>query len=49
MELSWRWDRKRKPAVQRRYLGKRVLFTDQDEWDSLRMVSLVIGQQSPVS
>jgi transposase len=36
--LNWCWDRKQKRAVQRRYLGKTVLFTDQHEWESTALV-----------
>jgi transposase len=36
--LDWGWDRKRKRQIQRRYLGKTVLFTDQHEWDSTALV-----------
>ena len=36
--LNWCWDRKQKRAVQRRYLGKTVLFTDQHEWESTAIV-----------
>ena len=36
--LSWSWDRKQKREVQRRYLGKTVLFTDQHEWESTAIV-----------
>ena len=32
--LQWCWNRKQKRKIQRRYLGKTVLFTDQHEWDS---------------
>jgi transposase len=36
--LNWCWDRQRKRQVQRRYLGKTVLFTDQHEWGSTALV-----------
>jgi transposase len=36
--LNWCWDRKKKREVQRRYLGKTVLFTDQHEWESTTIV-----------
>lgn len=36
--LDWCWDRKQKREVQRRYLGKTVLFTDQHEWESTAIV-----------
>ena len=32
--LDWCWNRKLKRKIQRRYLGKTILFTDQHEWDS---------------
>ena len=37
--LNWYWDRRQKRAVQRRYLGKTVLFTDQPEWKSTAIVA----------
>jgi len=36
--LNWCWDRKRKREVQRRHLGKTILFTDQHEWESSALV-----------
>ncbi|MHC4783947.1 MAG: IS1634 family transposase [Planctomycetota bacterium] len=36
--LNWSWDRKRKREVQRHYLGKTILFTDQHEWESTALV-----------
>ena len=38
--LSWHWDGPTKRQVQRRYLGKRLLFTDHSDWDSVRLVQL---------
>lgn len=32
--LDWCWNRKLKRQIQRRYLGKTLLFTDQHEWES---------------
>ena len=32
--LDWCWNRKLKRKIQRRYLGKTILFTDQHEWES---------------
>jgi transposase len=32
--LDWRWNRSQKRAVQRRYFGKTLLFTDHDQWDT---------------
>ncbi|MFQ5853639.1 MAG: IS1634 family transposase [Candidatus Binatia bacterium] len=37
-ELRWQWDQKKKREIQRRYLGKTVLFTDRDDWDSEKIV-----------
>lgn len=39
VELTWRWDRSRKHAVQRRYLGKQILVTDRPDWDDVAVVS----------
>lgn len=36
-KLEWSWDRARKRRVQRTYLGKTVLITDQDEWEDGRI------------
>jgi transposase len=38
VELRWRWNLERKREVQRRYLGKQVLMTDCDGWDSVAVV-----------
>jgi transposase len=43
LALDWRWDPPRKREVQRRYLGKTVLFTDQHEWESTAIVSAYRG------
>ena len=32
--LDWGWNRESKRKIQRRYLGKTILFTDQHEWES---------------
>ncbi len=39
LELRWSWDAKKKRELQRRYLGKTVLFTDRDDWSSEQIVS----------
>jgi len=39
VELTWRWDRTKKRAVQRRYLGKQILVTDRHDWDDVTVVS----------
>ncbi len=36
--LTWTWDRGRKRTVQRTYLGKTVLVTDDDEWEDPQIV-----------
>jgi len=36
--LQWSWNLSKKRAVQRRYFGKSLLFTDQDEWDTASIV-----------
>jgi transposase len=36
--LRWRWDRSRKREVQRRWLGKRILVTDQHEWSDAEVI-----------
>jgi transposase len=37
--LTWSWDREEKRAIQRRYYGKTVLFTDRDDWPSAKIVA----------
>jgi len=37
-DLEWTWNRAEKRAVQTRYFGKTVLFTDRDHWTSERIV-----------
>jgi len=37
--LSWHWDRQKKREVQRRWLGKRVLVTDNHHWDDVQIVT----------
>lgn len=32
IQLEWQWNLRKKRAVQRRYLGKRILVTDRDDW-----------------
>src|SRR5690606_4100598 len=39
LELQWFWDGKKKRELQRRYLGKTILFTDRDDWSSEQIVS----------
>ncbi len=39
LELSWQGERKSKQQVQRRHLGKTVLFTDHEDWDALAIIS----------
>lgn len=36
--LEWRWNLKKKRQVQRRHLGKQVLVTSRDDWDSASIV-----------
>lgn len=36
--LRWSWDRAKKREVQRRWLGKRVLVTDQHEWNDVEVI-----------
>lgn len=38
LELNWHWEREKKRQIQRRYLGKTVLFTDQKQWESTAIV-----------
>ena len=38
IELNWHWEREKKREIQRRYLGKTVLFTDQKQWESTAIV-----------
>jgi len=37
-ELTWSWDLKEKLAIQQRFYGKTVLFTDRDDWSSEQIV-----------
>ena len=39
-DLSWTWNHERKREVQRRWLGKRILVTDQREWTDLDIVTV---------
>lgn len=36
--LTWTWDEERKRSVQRRYLGKKMIVTDQHDWDDASIV-----------
>jgi transposase len=38
VRLHWTWDGERKRSVQRRYLGKKMIITDQHHWDDVRVV-----------
>ena len=35
--LTWKWDLGRKREIQRRWLGKRILITDQHQWSDLEI------------
>lgn len=39
VRLTWRWNRDQKRQVQRRWLGKRILLTDNHHWDDLALVT----------
>jgi len=39
VKLAWQWNRAHKRQVQRRWLGKRVLVTDNHHWDDLALVT----------
>lgn len=38
MRLHWTWDRECKRSVQHRYLGKRMIVTDQHDWEDADIV-----------
>ena len=38
LEVKWSWNQTEKRAIQRRYYGKTVLFTDRDDWSSPQIV-----------
>jgi transposase len=38
VRLHWRWDGRRKRSVQRQYLGKKMIVTDQHDWDDASIV-----------